>query len=112
DIVQDVIVANMGAAAANSGGNSLGSVRPLDEETATAVVTMAAFMAELLSLVQRSADTTVLEAQRQGIEIPFQGLLLRLDGSFQGLDTQVASGGSQANVRQVSIVVSLGLAQA
>ncbi len=112
DIVQDVLVANMGAAAANTGGNSLGSVRPLDQETADAVVTMAAFMAELLSLVHRSADEAALDAHSQGIEIPFQGLILRLDGAFQGLDTQFAEGGAQANVRQVSVIVSLGIAEA
>lgn len=112
DIVQDVLVANMGAAAANTGGNSLGSVRPLDQETADAVVMMAAFMAEMLSLVHQSASTASLNAHQQGIEIPFQGLILRLDGSFEGLDTEVAQGGTQARVRQVSVIVSLGIAQA
>ena len=47
-----------------------------------------------------------------GIEIPFQGLILRLDGAFEGLDTEVEQGGTRANVRQVSIVVSLGIANA
>ncbi|WP_116998683.1 LPXTG cell wall anchor domain-containing protein [Desertimonas flava] len=112
DIVQDVLVANMGAAAANTGGNTLGSVRPLDQETADAVVTMAAFMAELLSLVHRSANEASLDAHSQGIEIPFQGLILRLDGAFQGLDAQFAEGGARANVRQVSVIVSLGIAEA
>jgi len=112
DIVQDVLVANMGAAAANSGGNSLGAVRPLDRETADAVVTMAAFMAELLSLAQRSAEGGSLVAQSQGIDVPFQGLILRLDGSIGGLDTQLVDGGARANVRQISVIVSLGVSQA
>jgi LPXTG-motif cell wall-anchored protein len=112
DIVQEVLVANMGAAAANTGGNAIGSVRTLDPETANAVVTMAAFMAEMLSLVHQSANATALEATSHGIEIPFQGLILRLDGMFEGLDTQVTQGGAQANIRQVSIVVSLGISNA
>ena len=112
DIVQDVLVANMGAAAANTGGNTLGNVRTLDPETANAVVTMAAFMSELLAQVHHSANDTAFEARSLGIEIPFQGLILRLDGAFEGLDTEVEQGGTRANVRQVSIVVSLGIANA
>jgi LPXTG-motif cell wall-anchored protein len=112
DIVQDVLVANMGAAAANTGGNTLGNVLTLDPETANAVVTMAAFMSELLAQVHHSANDTAFEARSVGIEIPFQGLILRLDGAFEGLDTEVEQGGTRANVRQVSIVVSLGIAMA
>ncbi len=112
DIVQNVLVANMGAAAANTGGNTLGNIRTLDPETANAVVTMAAFMSELLAQVHRSANDTAFEARSVGIEIPFQGLILRLDGAFEGLDTEVEQGGTRANVRQVSIVVSLGIAYA
>ncbi len=109
DIVQNVLVANMGAAAANTGGNTLGNVRTLDAETANAVVTMAAFMSELLAQVHHSANDTAFEARSVGIEIPFQGLILRLDGAFEGLDTEVEQNGTRANVRQVSIVVSLGI---
>ena len=112
DIVQDILVANMGAAAANTGGNTLGNIRTLDPETANAVVTMAAFMSELLAQVHRSANDTAFEARSVGIEIPFQGLILRLDGAFEGLDTEVEQNGTRANVRQVSIVVSLGIAYA
>ena len=112
DIVQDVLVANMGAAGANTGGNTIGSVRTLDPDTARAVVTMAAFMAQLLAIVHQSASSTALAAQSQGIEIPFGNLILTLDGAFDGLDTAVAQGGARANIRQVSIVVSLGIAQA
>lgn len=112
DITQDVLVANMGAAAANTGGNSLGSVRTLDPETASAVVMMAVFMSHLLSLVHQEANASALSATSQGIDIPFQGLILRLDGTFEGLDTQVSQGGAQANIRQVSIIVSLGVSTA
>ena len=112
DIVQDVLVANMGAAGANTGGNTLGNVRTLDPETANAVVMMAAFMSELLAQVHHSANDTAFQARSLGIEIPFQGLILRLDGAFEGLDTEVEQGGTRANIRQVSIVVSLGIANA
>ena len=74
---------------------------------------MAAFMSELLAQVHRSANDTAFEARSVGIEIPFQGLILRLDGAFEGLDTEVEQQpGTRANVRQVSIVVSLGIANA
>jgi len=112
DIVQDVLVANMGIAGANTGGNSLGSVRLLDPETANAVVAMAAFMAQLLSIVHHSANGAALTATSQGIEVPFQGLILRLDGTFEGLDMQVSQGGAQVNIRQVSVIVSLGISNA
>ena len=112
DIVQDVLVANMGAAGANTGGNTLGNVRTLDPETANAVVMMAAFMSELLAQVHHSVNDTTFQARSLGIEIPFQGLILRLDGAFEGLDTEVEQGGTRANIRQVSIVVSLGIANA
>ena len=73
---------------------------------------MAAFMSELLAQVHHSANDTAFEARSVGIEIPFQGLILRLDGAFEGLDTEVEQNGTRANVRQVSIVVSLGIANA
>ena len=73
---------------------------------------MAAFMSELLAQVHHSANDTAFEARSVGIEIPFQGLILRLDGAFEGLDTEVEQNGTRANVRQVSIVVSLGIAYA
>jgi LPXTG-motif cell wall-anchored protein len=112
DIVQEVLVANMGAAGANTGGNTLGSVRTLDPETANAVVTMAAFLSEMLALVHHQTTATTFEASSAGVEIPFQNLLLRLDASMEGLDTEVSQGGTQANIRQVSLVVSLGIGNA
>jgi len=112
DIVQDVLVANVGAAAANTGGNSLGSVRTLDAATADAVVRMAAFMAELLATVHDSMSATTFNASSRGIDVPFDDLILRLDGTIDGVDTTVGQSDSQANIRQVSVVVSLGVAQA
>ena len=113
DIVQEVLVANMGAAGANTGGNVLGGgVRTLDPESASAIVMMAAFMSDMLALVHAEANGEVMSATSRGIEVPFQGILLRLDATFEGLDTSVTQGGAQANLRQVTLVVSLGLANA
>ena len=114
DIVQDVLVANMGAAGANTGGNVLGGgIQTLTPEDASSIVMMAAFMSEMLALVHASANGEVVDATSRGIDVPFQGLLLRLDASFEGLDTSISSGtGAQANMRQVTVIISLGLANA
>ena len=112
DIVQQILVANMGAAGANTGGNVLGGgVATLSAGDASAIVMMAAFMSEMLALVHQSANGEVMASQSRGINVPFQGILLRLDASFSGLDTQVlGANGTTANLRQVTIIVSLGLA--
>ena len=112
DIVQDVLVANMGAAAANTGGNVLGGgINTLSPEDASSIVMMAAFMSEMLALVHQSANGEVVDATSRGIDVPFQGVLLRLDATFEGLDTTMTSAtGAQANMRQVTVIVSLGLA--
>jgi hypothetical protein len=114
DIVQDVLVANMGAAGANTGGNVLGGgIQTLNAEDASSIVMMAAFMSEMLALVHDSANGATMDAVSRGIDVPFQGILLRLDATFQGLDTSTTSTtGAQANMRQVTVVVTLGLANA
>ena len=112
DIVQSVLVANMGAAGANTGGNSLGGgVQTLTADDASSIVLMAAFMSEMLALVHQEANGATMESVSRGIDVPFQGVLLRLDATFEGLDTTYTNeGGAQANMRQVTIIVSLGLA--
>ena len=112
DIVQQVLVANMGAAGANTGGNSLGGgVQTLSADDASGIVLMAAFMSEMLALVHQEANGATMEAVSRGIDVPFQGVLLRLDAAFSGLDTTYTNeGGAQATMRQVTIIVSLGLA--
>ena len=114
DIVQQVLVANVGAAGANTGGNVLGGgINTLNAEDASAIVMMAAFMSEMLAMVHESANGATMDAVSRGIDVPFQGLLLRLDASFEGLDTAMGDAtGAQVNMRQVTIVVSLGLANA
>jgi hypothetical protein len=114
DIVQNVLVANMGAAAANTGGNVLGGgIQTLSADDASSIVMMAAFMAEMLALVHDSANGATMDAVSRGIDVPFQGVLLRLDASFEGLDTTTTSAtGAQANMRQVTVIISLGLANA
>lgn len=114
DIVQQVLVANVGAAGANTGGNVLGGgVATLNAEDASSIVMMAAFMSEMLAMVHESANGATMDAVSRGIDVPFQGLLLRLDATFSGLDTTMGDAtGAQVNMRQVTIVVSLGLANA
>jgi LPXTG-motif cell wall-anchored protein len=108
-IVQDVLVANVGAAGANTGGNQLGrSIADLDEPTAKAVVMMSAFLAQLLSMVNQTAT----QLTSAGIEVPFGDLVLQLNGSFGALDTTLSKGGARVNMRQISIVMSLGVARA
>jgi LPXTG-motif cell wall-anchored protein len=113
-IVQNILVANMGVAGANTGVNSLGGgYATLDPQTAGAVVRMAAFLASLLSVVHQGATSTMLAAQSAGIEIPFGDLVLTVGGLLSGFDTQLTSAtGARANIRQISIVLSLGLARA
>ena len=66
-IVQEVLVANMGVAGANTGGNTLGGrYANLDPRTAEAVVKMAAFLASMLSIVhQATGSTAVPDAERR-----------------------------------------------
>ena len=63
DIVQQVLVANMGAAGANTGGNVLGGgINTLTPEDASAIVMMAAFMSEMLAMVHESANGATMDA--------------------------------------------------
>jgi LPXTG-motif cell wall-anchored protein len=113
NVVQDALVANVGGAVANSGLNALGSGRELDPATASAVVQMAAFLANILARVHHSSDAaSTLAATDESIEIPFGDLLLTLNGTLGGIDTELSSGGSRANIRQISVVISLGIAEA
>ena len=113
DVSQDVLVANEGGALANTGLNTLGGIKTLDPQTATAVVKMAAFLSAVLSRVHHSTDTgDKLAAESQGIDIPFGDFILHLDATMAGLDTSFTSGGAQANVRQITVVISFGMASA
>ena len=112
-IVQEVLVANMGAAGANTGANTLGGARAsLDPQTAAAVVKMAAFLASMLSIVHTATGSTALQLQSQGIEIPFGDLIFQISGALDGFDTELTSEtGARARIRQISIVLSLGVAK-
>ena len=111
-IVQEVLVANMGAAGANTGANTLGGARAsLDPQTAEAVVKMAAFLASMLSIVHQATGSTALQLQNQGLEIPFGDLIFQISGALDGFDTELTSEtGARARIRQISIVLSLGVA--
>ena len=113
-IIQDVLVANVGAAGANTGGNVLGGrYANLDPDTAKAVVTLAAFLSQMLALVHTQSAEQALAMQSQGLEIPFGSIVLQVQGQMQGVDTTLTGvDGAQANIRQVTIILSLGIAQA
>lgn len=113
NVTQDVLVANMGGAVANTGFNSLGTLQQLTPDQAGAVVKMAAFLANILAKVHHSSDAAnMLVAGNETIEIPFGDMVLTLDGRLGGLDTVLTGGSARANVRQISIVISIGMARA
>ena len=113
-IIQDVLVANVGAAGANTGGNVLGGrYANLDPAAAKAVVTLAAFLSQMLALVHTQSAAQALALQEQGLEIPFGDIVLQVQGQLQGYDTTLTGAtGQQANIHQVTIILSLGIAQA
>lgn len=113
-IIQDVLVANVGAAGANTGGNVLGGrYASLDPDQAKAVVTLAAFLSQMLALVHTQSASQALALQQQGMEIPFGDIVLQVQGQMQGYDTTLTGEtGQRANIRQVTIILSLGIAQA
>jgi LPXTG-motif cell wall-anchored protein len=112
-IVQDVLVANVGAAGANTGGNTLGGrYASLDPDMAKAVVTLAAFLSQMLALVHTQSAETALAMQNAGMEIPFGDIVLQVQGQMQGVDTTLDGvDGARANIRQITIILSLGIAQ-
>ncbi len=112
-IVQEVLVANMGVAGANTGGNALGGrYADLDPSTAEAVVKMAAFLASMLSVVHSATGSTMAGLTESGIEIPFGDLVLTVGGMLDIFDTSGSTAsGARANIRQISIVLSLGVAK-
>jgi LPXTG-motif cell wall-anchored protein len=104
----------MGAAGANTGGNSLGGrYANLDPSAAKAVVTLAAFLSQMLAFVHTQSSDKAQALQQQGLEVPFGDIVLTIQGALQSVDTSLTNeSGARANVRQVTIVLSLGIAQA
>ena len=112
NMVQDVLVANEGGALANTGLNTIGGVRSLDPESAKAVVQMAAFLSAILSKIHHSSSAgDKLAAESQGIDIPFGDFILHLDANLGSLDTTFMAGNARANVRQITVVISFGMAR-
>lgn len=113
-IIQDVLVANVGAAGANTGGNVIGGrYANLDPAAAKAVVTLAAFLSQMLALVHTQSAANALALQDAGMDIPFGDIVLQVKGQLQGYDTALTGPtGQQATIRQVTIILSLGIAQA
>jgi LPXTG-motif cell wall-anchored protein len=113
-IIQSVLVANVGGAGANTGGNSLGGrYANLSPEAAKAVVTLAAFLSQMLALVHTSSSNQANALVEQGLDVPFGDIVLTIRGQMQGYDTTLTNAsGARANVRQVTIILSLGIAEA
>jgi hypothetical protein len=113
-IIQDVLVANVGAAGANTGGNVIGGrYASLDPDAAKAVVTLAAFLSQMLALVHTQSAANALALQEAGLDIPFGSIVLQVKGQLQGYDTLLTGPtGQQATIRQVTIILSLGIAEA
>ena len=113
-IIQSVLVANTGAAGANTGGNAIGGrYANLNPQAAKAVVTLAAFLSQMLALVHTSSSNQAAALAEQGMDVPFGDIVLTVRGQLQGYDTTLTNAtGAKANVRQVTIILSLGIAQA
>ncbi len=113
-IIQDVLVANVGAAGANTGVNTIGgSYADLDPDQAKAVVTLAAFLSQMLALVHTQSADAALQMQQQGLDIPFGDIVLTVQGQLQGYDTVLnGATGQQATIHQITIILSLGIANA
>ena len=113
-IIQDVLVANVGAAGANTGGNVLGGrYASLDPDTAKAVVTLAAFLARCWRWCTPSRPRRRWRCSSRAWRSPSESIVLQVQGQMQGVDTTLTNEtGARANIRQVTIILSLGIAQA
>jgi hypothetical protein len=112
-IIQDVLVANVGAAGANTGGNAVGGrYADLDPDAAKAVVTLAAFLSQMLALAHTQSASSALAMQQHGLDIPFGDIVLQVQGQMQGVDTTLSGvTGARADIHQVTIILSLGIAR-
>jgi LPXTG-motif cell wall-anchored protein len=66
----------------------------------------------MLALINTNASNALVASQRAGLTVPFGDLVFEISGELQGFDTSLGAGGTQANVRQVTLIVSFGVARA
>lgn len=112
---QQVVVANIGAAVANTGVNQSGATsQSLDPAQQEMVVQLAAFLAALLAAANSWEPGTELPTTPGSLSLPAGDLLIGIDGSLTGslVDVSNGTGGPSATVRQIVAVVSLGVSSA
>ena len=111
---QQVVVANMGIAIADTGSNgtSVGSDPGSDPAAAQAITAMAAFVSQLMSDLQQWDGSS--ELLGRGLTLDIGGRTIVLDGALAGrlLTSDPSSPQGQRTVRQLSAVINLGIAVA
>jgi hypothetical protein len=103
-IDQQVVVANVGAAIANTGLN--GAATSVDM---VAVQQLASFFAQLLQGLQAAATATGPTAQHFSFSVPLGALMVALQADFTGTVSSPVAG---ATVHQLAAVISIAVASA
>ena len=115
-ISQDVIVANVGAAVANSGANQLGSSASepaaLDAEGMRIATELGQFLTDLLEEIERWSLVPGGAPLNISLQLPFGDLVIGLEASVGGSQTTVQSSNAQASIRQVTAIISIGISRA
>jgi hypothetical protein len=115
-----MVVANIGAAIANTGlnqiagGTASGSGTPLDPATAQLVDALAAYLADVLVQMNGLAASTAAGTSHSGIALPHGDLIIGVDSTLTGnvFDAGASSANPSARVRQLTAVISLGVSSA
>ena len=117
-ISQDVIVANVGAAVANTGANQLGSgaAEPaaLDAEGMRIATELGQFLTGLLEEIERWSMVPGAAPLNLALQLPFGDLVIGLDASIGGSSETIsdATSSAQARIRQVTAIISIGISRA
>ncbi len=117
-ISQDVIVANVGAAVANTGANQLGSgaAEPaaLDAEGLRIATELGQFLTGLLEEIERWSMVPGAAPLNLALQLPFGDLVIGLDASIGGSSETIsdATSSAQARIRQVTAIISIGISRA
>ena len=117
-ISQELVVANVGAAVANTGGNQLGSTdgapAELDEEGRRVAGQLGDYLSQLLEEIERWSMLPGASPLDLGLSLPIGDLLIGLNASIGGNVMTVSDTGAdaRARVRQVTAIVSIGISRA
>ena len=117
-ISQDVIVANVGAAVANTGANQLGSgasePAALDAEGMRIATELGQFLTGLLEEIERWSMVPGAAPLNLALQLPFGDLVIGLDASIGGSSETIsdATSSAQARIRQVTAIISIGISRA